>query len=91
MATFSFIYLFLKYFLAELGLGCCEGFSLVAVSWGYSLVVMGRLLIAVASLVADHGLWGSGASVVVAHELRSCGFQAPEHRLSSCGARVWLL
>jgi len=42
--------------LAKLGLGCCEGFSLVAVSWGYSVVVMGRLLIVVASLAVEHGL-----------------------------------
>ena len=31
------------------------------------------------------------ASVVVAHGLISCGFQALEHRLSSCGARAQLL
>ena len=37
-----------------LGLRCC-GFSLVAASGGYSLVVVGGLLIAVVSLVAVHG------------------------------------
>ena len=42
-------------FLAVLGLGCCVGFSLVAVSRGYSLVEHG-LLIVVASLVAEHRL-----------------------------------
>ena len=39
------------------------GFSLVAVNREYSLVVLG-LLIAAASLVAEHGLWGTQTSVV---------------------------
>ena len=40
-----------------LGLHCCEGFSLVVASEGYSfLVVMCRLVIAVASLVVEQGL-----------------------------------
>ena len=43
-------------FLAVLGLFCCVGFSLVAASGGYSPVAVLRLLIAVASLVAEHGL-----------------------------------
>ena len=34
----------------------CTGFSLVAASRGYSLVVGPRLLIAVASFIAKHGL-----------------------------------
>ena len=34
---------------------------------------------------------GAWASVVVAHELSSCGLQALERRLSSCGARAELL
>ena len=37
-------------------------FSLVAVSRGYPLLVAHRLLIAVASLVAEHGLWSEGVS-----------------------------
>ena len=51
--------------MAVLGLCCCIGFSLVVASGGYSLVI-DRLLIAVASLVAKHRLRGVGASVVVA-------------------------
>jgi len=39
-----------------LGLCGCVGFYLVVASRGYSLVVVHRLLIAVASLVAAHGL-----------------------------------
>ena len=42
--------------MARLGLCCCEYFSLVAASTGYSLVTGCRLLIAVASLVEDHVL-----------------------------------
>ena len=37
-------------------LGLCYRLSLLAVSRDYSLVVVHRLLIAVASLVAGHGL-----------------------------------
>ena len=43
-------------FLATLGLCCRVGFSLLAASGGSSLVAVSRLLIAVASLVAEHGL-----------------------------------
>ena len=44
------------FILAVLGLHCCMGFSLVAASGGFALVVVRRLLVAVASLVAEHGL-----------------------------------
>ena len=40
-------------FLAVLGLCCCVGFSLVVASGAFSLAVVHRLLIAVASLVAQ--------------------------------------
>ena len=43
-------------FMASLGLHGCMGFFLVEASGGYSLVVVGRLLTAVASLVAEHVL-----------------------------------
>jgi len=55
--------------LAVLGLGCCarvfsscgeQGLLLFGVLW---------LLIEVASLVAEHRLWGAWASVVAAHDL----------------------
>ena len=39
-----------------LGLCCCTGFSRVVASRGYFVVVVHRLLIAVASLAAEHGL-----------------------------------
>ena len=43
-------------FLAALGLLCCSGFSLFVLSRGYPVVAARGLLIAVASLVAEHGL-----------------------------------
>ena len=43
------------FLMAVLGLHCCSGFSLAVASGGCSLVVC-RLRIAVASLVAEHGL-----------------------------------
>ena len=61
------------------------GFSLVAVSSGCSLVVVLRLLIAVASLVAEYGFQGTQASVVAAGGLSGCSSRALEHRLDSCG------
>ena len=64
------------YLWAELGLSCCVGFALVAVQ---------RLLTVVASLVVEPWLCGMRASVIAALRLRSYHFQAPEHRLSSCG------
>ena len=48
--------LFIYLFLAVLGLSCCAGFALVVVSGGYSLAEVPRLLMAVASLVGEHGL-----------------------------------
>ena len=50
--------------------------SLVALSGGYSLVELCGLLIAVASLVAQHGLEGQQASVAAAQGLSSCGMWA---------------
>ena len=42
--------------MAMLGLGCCMPASSGCGEWGYSLVVMFSLFIAVASLVAEHRL-----------------------------------
>ena len=63
--------------LAVPGLRCYEGFSVVVVC---------RLLIAVASPVADCGLWGAWALVVEVHGFSSCGSQALEHRFNSYGS-----
>ena len=62
------------------------GFSLIAVNRGYSLVVVLRLLIAVASVAAEHRLYGTQASVAAALGFNCCGFQAVYHRLGSCSA-----
>ena len=85
---FSRFYLFYHLLLAVLGLCCSAGFSLVVGSKSYSLVKALGLLIAVASLIAEHGLWGAQASVVQASGLSSCGSRALEHRLSGCGPRA---
>ena len=62
-----------------------RGLSLVAVSGGLHFVALRGLLIAVASHCGTQAL-GARASVVVARWLSSCGSQALERRLSSCGA-----
>ena len=75
-------------FLAALGLRCCAwAFSSCCEQVLLFLAVRG-LLIAVASLVAEHGALGAWASVVVARELSSCGSRALECRLSNCGSRA---
>ena len=49
--SISFIYIWLRWVFVA-----ARGLSLVAVSGGYSFLAVHRLLIAVASLVAEHGL-----------------------------------
>ena len=49
---YNFVYLFL-FLLTVPSLHCCAGFSLVVANGNFSLVVVHRLLIAVASLVAE--------------------------------------
>ena len=71
-----------------LGLRCCAWAFSSCSEQGLLFIAMHRLLIAVASLVAEHGALGAQASVVVAHGLSSCGSRALERRLSSCGARA---
>ena len=61
LQSFSFLYNCIYLFLAVLGLHCCSGFSPVVASRGYSLVAVLRLLILVASLVAEHGLYSTQA------------------------------
>ena len=48
--------LFIYLFMAVPGLHCCAVFSVAVASGGYSLVVVHRLLIVAASLVAEQGL-----------------------------------
>ena len=63
-----FIYLFV-FILAVLALHCCVAFSLVAEDEGCLLVVVCRLLTAVASPVVEHRLEGVQALVVAAPRL----------------------
>ena len=69
-----------------LGLCCCEGLFSSFSEQGYSLVVVCRLLIAVASLLAEHGFQAMQVSVIVARGLSNCNSRALEHRLRICGA-----
>ena len=55
-------------FLAALGLRCCTWAFSSCTKWGLLFVAVRRLLIAVASLVAEHGSRHAGFS--------SCGTQA---------------
>ena len=66
--TYLFVYLFLVVLVVAHGhlLGAC-GLTLAVASWGHSLAVVCRLLLAVASLAVDLRLWGTGFS--------SCGPQ----------------
>ena len=53
---FKFIYLFIYLFLAALGLCCCIWAFSSFGEWGLLFVAVRGLLIALASLVAEHGL-----------------------------------
>ena len=67
--------------MAALGL-CCFAQAVSSCRGGGGLLCVVRgLLIAVASLVAEHGLWA----------LRLHGSWALGHRLNSCGTQAWLL
>ena len=78
----KFIY-FIYLFLAALGLHCCARAFSSCGERGLLFVVVHRLLIAVASLVVEHGLQARGLS--------SCDLWALECRPSSRGARAQLL
>ena len=68
------------FWLCRLFLAARDFFSLVAASRGSSLVAARGSLVVVASLAAQHGLWGAQAQ-----QLR---LWALEHRLRSRGARA---
>ena len=55
---------------------------------GLLVIVVGRFLIAVASIVAKHRLYGARASAVVLHRFSRCDLRALEHGLSDCGAQA---
>ena len=89
---FKYIYLFIYYLfiLAALGLCCCLRALSSCCERGLLFVVVSRLLIVVASLVAEHGLqarglqqlWHAG-SRAQAQQLWRTGLVAPRHVGSS--------
>ena len=64
----QFIYLFIYLFLAALGLHCCARVFSSCGERVLLFIAVHRLLITVASLVMEHGLYACGLS--------SCGTQA---------------
>ena len=81
--SFEFFFkinLFICLFLAVLDLRCCTRAFSGCGKRGLLFIAVRGLLIAVASLVAEHEL--------LAHRLNSCGSWTLECRLSSCGARA---
>ena len=89
ISFYLFIYLFIIYLIfGVLGLCCCARAFSSCGEQGLLLVAVHGLLIAVASLVVEHGfqvrwlqqLWLAG-SVVVAHRLQSAGSVVVTHRL----------
>ena len=68
---------------------CCHvGFSPVAVSGGHPLAVVRGSLIAEASLVGEHRLWGVQTSVSAVHGLSSCCSQAQQLWRMGCVAQL---
>ena len=82
-ALFIFLNLFYLFIFGCVGLRCCVPAFSSCGERGLLLVVVRGLLVAVASLVAEHGLEACG--------LTNCGSLALERRLSSCGTRALLL
>ena len=81
---FFFIVLFIYFGCAGSSLLC--GLFCLCDEQGLPFTAVHRLLMGVASLVAEHTLKGAPASVVAAQGLNSCSSWALEHRLDSCGA-----
>ena len=81
--------------LRHMGLSvAARGPSLVVASGGYSIAVVCRLLVAVASLIADHRLHRVQASEVEAHDLScpaACGILVPGLGVepASCAMERW--
>ena len=64
------------------------GFFSVCGDQGLLFVEVHRLLLVLASLVAEHRVKGARASVVVAHRLSSRSCQALEFRFNSSGTQA---
>ena len=72
-------------FFGHAGSSLLRGLLYSCSEWGLPFLAGRGLLMAVACLVVEHGLWGTQASVVVACGLSSW---APEHRLNGCGTQA---
>ena len=83
---FFFFNLFIYFWLCWVFVAV-HGLSLVAVSGGYSSLWFMGFSLQWLLLLRSTGSRRMG-SVVVVHELSSCGLRALEHRLSSCGAQA---
>ena len=81
--VFQVVFFFFNLFWVALGLRCCVQAFSSCIEQGLLFDEVCSLLVAVASLVAEHGLQ--------THRLSSCGLRALERRLSSCGAWAQLL
>ena len=93
LILFIFYYYFLinlliYLFLAALGLRCYAWASSSCGERGLLFIAVHGLLIAVAGLCCGARALGVWALVVAARGLSSCGSQALELRLSSCGTRA---
>ena len=67
----------------------CDLLKNVWLYWVF--IAVGKLLTAVASLVVEHELWGTWASVVAVYGLSSCDSRSLDHRLYSCDTQAYLL
>ena len=84
---FFFIYIFIYLFLATLVFVAACGLSLVAAS-GATLCCCAQASHCGGFSCCGARALGARASVVVTHGLSSCGSQALERRLSSCGTQA---
>ena len=87
-SSYIYIYKFIYLFLSVLGLHCCMGFSLVAMSRGYSLVAVHQLHHCSGFPCCGALALGTWVSVVATSGLSSHGSQALEHRLNGCGTQA---
>ena len=87
----KFIYLLIYLIFGCFGSSLLHAGFLQLLRGGLLFVAVHRLLIAVASLVAEHGLQAHGLQQLWHMGFSSCGSQALEHRLSSCGTWAQLL
>ena len=84
-SPFFFPCKFIYKLLAVLVFDASAAFSPGVGSGDHSPVAVHRPLIEAASLVTEHGLWGTQGPVISVRGLCRCGSAALECRLSSCG------